>query len=112
MPILGPMSDAAPPAFAPDVVAAICRHMNDDHPDDCLRMVQGLGGVDATAVTMTGLDDLSAFFRATTADGETDVVLPWSHRLTERGEVRTEVVAMHEQACRALGLEPGPGEGH
>jgi len=106
------MSADTTPTFGPDVVDAICRHMNGDHADDCLRMVQGLGGVPATAATMTGLDDLSAFFRATTEDGELDVALPWSHRLTERAEVRTEVVVMHEQACRALGLEPDVGEGH
>jgi hypothetical protein len=106
------MTDAAPPTFAPEVVAAICRHMNEDHPDDCVRMVHGLGGVEATSVTMTGLDDLSAFFTATTSAGPVDVTLPWSHRLTERGEVRLEVVAMHEQACRNLGIEITAGEGH
>jgi hypothetical protein len=106
------MTDAAPPTFAPDVVAAICRHMNEDHPDDCVRMVHGLGGIESDAVTMTGLDDVSAFFTAATADGPVDVVLPWSHRLTDRGEVRTEVVAMHELACRNLGIEITAGEGH
>jgi hypothetical protein len=106
------MTDAAPPTFAPDVVAAICRHMNDDHPDDCVRMVHGLGGVEASSVTMTGLDEVSAFFTATTPAGPVPVVLPWSHRLTERREVRTEVVAMHEQACRNLGIDIPSDEGH
>jgi putative heme iron utilization protein len=106
------MSDAAPPRFSPDVVEAICRHMNVDHPDDCLRMVQGLGGVQASAATMTGLDDLAAFFTATTDTGEVEVVLPWSHQLTERAEVRTEVVVMHEQACRNLGIDTAADEGH
>jgi putative heme iron utilization protein len=106
------MSDAPAPAFAPEVVDAICRHMNGDHADDCLRMVQGLGGVDATAATMTGLDADTAWFSATTTAGAVDVALPWSERLTERGQVRTQVVRMHEQACRNLGLEISAGDGH
>lgn len=104
-------SEATP--FGPDVVEAIRRHMNDDHPDDCLRMVQGLGGVlDATAATMTGLDADTAVFVATTPDGEAEVVLPWSQRLTERGQVRVEVVRMHEEACRSLGIDLPAAEGH
>lgn len=106
------MSDGDAPTFAPEVVEAIRRHMNDDHPDDCLRMVQGLGGVDATAATMTGLDADRARFTATTASGEVDVELPWSERLTERAQVRTEVVRMHQEACRALGIELPDTEGH
>ncbi len=106
------MTDGPAPTFAPDVVTAICRHMNGDHADDCLRMVQGLGGVDATAATMTGLDGDVARFSATTPTGEVEVVLPWSARLTERAQVRTEVVRMHEQACRELGIELAAGDGH
>jgi putative heme iron utilization protein len=106
------MTDAGTTTFAPEVVEAICRHMNDDHAEDCLRMVKGLGGVEATAATMTGLDGAVARFVATTADGPVDVVLPWSRPLTERGEVRVEVVRMHEEACRALGIEVPAAEGH
>ena len=108
-----PMSAADATPFTPDVVEAIRRHMNDDHPDDCLRMVQGLGGaVDATAATMAGLDADTAVFVATTPAGEVEVVLPWSGHLTERGQVRTEVVRMHEEACRALGIDLPAAEGH
>jgi hypothetical protein len=107
------MSDPDATPFTPDVVDAIRRHMNDDHPDDCLRMVQGLGGVvDATAATMADLDADRAWFVATTPDGEVEVELPWAHHLTERGQVRTEVVRMHEEACRALGIDLPAAEGH
>ena len=102
-------ADATP--FTPDVVEAICRHMNDDHPDDGVRMVRGLAGVDADRVTMTGLDADRAYFRVE-APRPLHVSLAWSERLTERGQVRLEVVRMHEQACRALGTEPPAAEGH
>lgn len=106
------MTDAGAPTFAPEVVEAICRHMNDDHADDCRRMVEGLGGVAATSATMVGLDGDRAVFSARTGDGEVEVVLPWSERLTERGQVRVEVVRMHDEACRALGIDPPSGDGH
>lgn len=106
------MADESAPTFSPDVVGAILRHMNGDHPADCLRIVQGLGGLNATEATMTGLDADHAFFRADTADGPVDVSLPWSERLTERAQVRTEVVRMHEEACTALGIEVASSEGH
>ena len=101
--------DATP--FTPDVVEAICRHMNEDHPDDCVRMVRGLAGVDADRVTMTGLDADAAFFRVE-EPRVADVSLPWSGRLTERGQVRVEVVRMHEEACRRLGIDLPAAEGH
>jgi len=79
--------------------------MNEDHPDDCVTMVRGLGGVDASSATMTDLDELGADFEVVTGEGTSVVRLPWSRRLTERAEVRTEVVAMHERACRELGIQ-------
>jgi putative heme iron utilization protein len=106
------MSDTAAPTFPPDVVEAICRHMNGDHAEDCRTMVVGLTGIQATSATMTGLDGDQAFLRADTADGPVDVALPWSRRLTDRAQVRVEVVQLHEQACRALGIEVGASEGH
>jgi hypothetical protein len=106
------MADESAPPFTPDVVGAILRHMNDDHPADCLRIVQGLAGVHATAATMTGLDADNAFFRAETSDGFTEVDIPWSEHLTERAQVRVEVVRMHEEACKALGIEVASSEGH
>jgi putative heme iron utilization protein len=106
------MPETPAPTFPSDVVDAICRHMNDDHAEDCRTMVRGLAGIDATAATMTGLDGDHAFLRAETADGPVEVSLPWSERLTERAQVRVEVVAMYQQAAQALGLEVSSSEGH
>lgn len=87
---------------------AILRHMNEDHPDDCVVIVRGLGGRrDVTSAVMTRVSDTAATFTATVPDGPTvAVVLPWSAPITARPQVRAEVVDMYERACAALGLPP------
>ena len=40
-------------SFPEQVVDAVLAHMNDDHTDDSLRIVQAFGHPDATAATMT-----------------------------------------------------------
>ncbi|GAA4233090.1 hypothetical protein GCM10022254_34720 [Actinomadura meridiana] len=93
--------------FTPDVVAAIARHMNDDHPADSLLIVRLLGGVpDATSTKMTGVNADRATFTAEVKSGTVQVHLPWSHRLTERTQVRAEVVRMHTEATRLRDLPP------
>jgi putative heme iron utilization protein len=95
--------------FGPDVVAAVCRHMNDDHPADSLLICRTLGGhPDATAARMTGLDAQGADFEVTIEGGVEQVRLPWSRTLTERPQIRQEVVRMYEQACAAAGVAPRP----
>ncbi|HSA53319.1 MAG TPA: DUF2470 domain-containing protein [Yinghuangia sp.] len=98
--------------FGPDVVAAITRHMNDDHPDDNLLIVRALGREDsATSARMSGLDGLGADFVAVVGGAEKNVRIPWGRELTERREVRVEVVRMYHEACAALGITPrGEGE--
>lgn len=99
--------------FGPDVVAAVTRHMNEDHPDDNLLIVRALGGQDAaTAAHMSGLDKLGADFVAVVDGAEKSVRIPWGRELTERREVRVEVVRMYHEACAALGLTPRGQGGH
>ena len=108
--------------FSAEVVAAIARHMNDDHAEDNVTICQGLGGQPRTlSATMTGMTPDGIVFAATVAcdagaegaDHQTDqveVVVPWSEPITERAQVRTEVVRMHTEASAALGLPPRSGE--
>jgi putative heme iron utilization protein len=99
--------------FGPDVVAAVCRHMNDDHPDDSLLICRTLGGRPAaTAATMTGLDADGADFEVTVDGRPEHVRLPWSTTLTERPQIRLEVVRMYEQACAAAGRVPRTAAPH
>jgi len=97
----------------PDVVAAITRHMNEDHPEDSVLICRSLGSQPSTtAAVMTGLDADGADFTATTDAGTVAVRIPWSERLTERPQVRAEVVRMYHEACAALGVEPRPPVEH
>lgn len=94
--------------IAPEVVAAVCDHMNGDHPDDCRLIVAGLGGQsDAVAARMTGLDRDAAIFHAELPDGvAVEVRVPFSAPVVERAQIRVEVVRLYHEACAAMGIEP------
>ncbi|MGN9767884.1 DUF2470 domain-containing protein [Micromonospora sp. SD12] len=95
--------------FGADVVAAVCRHMNDDHAEDSLLICRALGGHPAaTRARATGLDAEGMEFAVAVDDVEVPVRVPFAHRLTERAQVRQEVVRMYREACRRLGLPPRP----
>ncbi|GAT66277.1 heme iron utilization protein [Planomonospora sphaerica] len=96
--------------FTPDVVEAIKRHMNDDHADDALLIVRSLGGrPEATAATTSDVDAEAIEFAAVVDGDEVTVRVPWGRTLTERAEVRREVVRLYREACAALGV-PARGE--
>ncbi|GAA0952283.1 DUF2470 domain-containing protein [Virgisporangium aurantiacum] len=98
--------------FGPEVVAAVCRHMNDDHPADSLLICRTLGGhPEATAARMTGLDAHGADFEVTLAGGVSRVRLAWSTSLTERPQIRAEVVRMYAEACALAGIPPRSSTG-
>lgn len=93
--------------FPPEVVAQIMRHMNDDHAADSLLIVRALGGrPEAGAARMTGMDADGIEFAAQLAGGEQPVRVPFARRLSQRAEVRGEVVRMYREACAALGVPP------
>lgn len=94
--------------FAPEVVAAVCDHMNGDHPEDCRLIVAGLGGrPDAVAARMTGLDRDAAIFLAELPSGESaEVRVSFPAPVVERAQIRVEVVRMYHEACAAMGVEP------
>lgn len=92
--------------FSPDVVAAVLRHMNDDHLDDSLLISQAFGSRDAESASMTDLDENGGTFVYSVAGEDHTVVVPWSAPIAERPEIRREVVVMYERACAVLGIEP------
>jgi putative heme iron utilization protein len=93
--------------FTPEVVAQIARHMNDDHADDNVLIVRGLGGIEAaSAARMSSMDADGMDFDATVNGIAVPVRIPFSEHLTERRQVRLEAVSMYRRACAALGLEP------
>lgn len=93
--------------FVPDVIEAIARHMNDDHAEDNALICRALGGVDdVITATMTGMNPDGIVFDATTPGGVVTVQVPFAAPITERADVRHEVVRMYGEACEALGIEP------
>ncbi|SCE78632.1 Protein of unknown function [Micromonospora echinospora] len=93
--------------FGPDVVAAVTRHMNDDHADDCRLICQGLGGQPrATEARMSGMDDEAMEFVATVDGAPVPVRIPFHTRLTERRQIRAEAARMYREACEKLGVTP------
>lgn len=97
------------PVFSSDVVDAVLHHMNDDHTDDSVLIVRAFAERDdVTGAVMTGLDERGGDWRYT-ADGiEHDIRVPWSTEISERPEIRREVVVLYDAACAKLGIEPRP----
>ena len=92
------------PTFPPDVVDAVLAHMNSDHRDDNLTIIRGLVDPTAASATMTGLDGDGGHWTYL-ADGETvDVTIAWSQPITERPQIRAEIVKLYDAASLA---EPG-----
>ncbi|MFS3127592.1 DUF2470 domain-containing protein [Nocardioides sp. Bht2] len=95
--------------FAPEVVAAVLAHMNDDHTDDNLLIAHAFGLPEATAATMTGLDGEAGLWQVTGPTGDAELRVPWPGApITERAEIRREIVVLYDQACVRLGREPRP----
>ncbi|MFY7066832.1 DUF2470 domain-containing protein [Nocardiopsis changdeensis] len=93
--------------FSPEVVTAVTAHMNGDHPEDTLLICRALGGhPDATGARMTGLDGEAGEYAVTVGGTEHTVRIPWAHPLTERPQIRQEVVRMYQEACEKLGVTP------
>ena len=96
------------PTFSPDIVTAVLRHMNDDHVDDSLLISRAFGSRDAETASMTDLDENGGTFVYSVGTVDHTVVVPWTAPISERPEIRREVVVMYERACAVLGIEPRP----
>jgi hypothetical protein len=95
--------------FPPEVVDAVLSHMNDDHADDSLTIVNAFAEPGATAATMTGLDAEGGEWEATVGDRTVTVRVPWIERATDRAGLRREVVRLYDAALERLGLPPREG---
>lgn len=103
------MTSSASTSFEPAVVTAVLAHMNGDHNDDNLTIARAFGHAEATAAVMSDLDSEGGTWQVTTASGEHELRVPWPGGvISERPEIRREVVAVHTEACRLLGIEPDP----
>ncbi len=88
-----------------DAVAAICRHMDEDHPDDALLICRTLGGTPAaTRARTVGVDGSGLVFEADVEGGRVRVPVAFAEPVTSRPQVRAAVVALHDRARAAAGL--------
>lgn len=91
--------------FAPEVIAAITKHMNHDHTDDTLVICRGAGGhPGATAAVMDGFDATGADFTVTVDGAPVTTRIQWARALSERAEVRPEIVRLYHESREKLGL--------
>ena len=94
------------PTFSAEVVAAVLLHMNGDHPDDNLLIARAFGSAAAESATMAGLDHRGATWEYKTGESAGSVTVPWSVEISERAEIRREVVVLYDAACARLGVPP------
>jgi len=82
--------------------------MNSDHNDDNLLIARAFSGPDASAATMTTLDEHGGTWLVSGPSGETELTVPWSTTIAERPEIRREIVVLYDAACEKLGITPRP----
>lgn len=102
--------------FDETAIAGVLGHMNGDHGDDNLLISRafaedaGIPDASIAAARMIGFDGDGGRWEATLTDGSTAAIaVAWpGGPISERPEVRREVVAVYDEACRRLGVEPRP----
>jgi hypothetical protein len=93
------------PTFEPEIVSAVLAHMNGDHNTDNLLIARAFGDAAADSATMTSLDEVGGSWSYTIGEERFEVTVPWSGQISERAEIRREIVVLHTEANRRLGLE-------
>jgi len=96
------------PTFTPDVITAVLAHMNGDHPDDNLLIARAFGDPEASSATMIGLDGEAGQWTYTVGGTSEALTVPWSTTISERPEIRREIVVLYDRACEKLGITPRP----
>lgn len=99
-------------SFSPEIVAAVLHHMNDDHRDDSVLIVRAFGPEGAAGIesaTMVSLDERGGDWSFELDGAEATTRIEWpAGTISERPEIRREIVALYDAACERLGLTPRP----
>lgn len=81
--------------------------MGDDHGEDNVIIARANGAPEATESVMVGLDGDGGVWRVTEHGESRDITIAWpGGSITERPEIRREVVKLYRGACETLGVEP------
>jgi len=87
------------PTFDTVVIVAVLAHMNSDHRGDNLSIVRAFGAPNAVSAHMVTFDEFAGFW---IADTGVEVRLPWSTMISEREQIRREIVSLHDEAVTRL----------
>lgn len=82
--------------------------MNDDHLDDNLLIARAFGEPQAISSVMKSLDGSGGTWAYADPAGEHELTVPWSTEISERAEIRREIVLLYDAACARLGITPRP----
>jgi hypothetical protein len=81
--------------------------MNGDHTDDNVLIAQAFGDRDAETSQMVDLDENEGTWVFTVAGDQRMLDVPWpGGPISERGEIRREIVVLYDKACAVLGVIP------
>ncbi|ALJ18765.1 DUF2470 domain-containing protein [Microbacterium sp. No. 7] len=97
--------------FDDGTLRGVTGHMNNDHSDDNVLIARAFSPLaDVIRAEMVTFDGEAGQWHVITADGSEDVIrVPWpGGPITERPEVRREIVALYDAACARLGVTPRP----
>lgn len=97
--------------FDDAVVSAVLHHMNDDHRDDNLLIARAFSEESSgiSDAVMTGFDGDGGIWEVARGESRDELRVPWpGGAITERAEVRREIVALYDAACARLGVQPRP----
>ncbi len=82
--------------------------MNGDHGADSLLIARAFATLDAESASMVDLDENGGTFEYAIGEATHRVTVPWTAPISERPEIRREVVVLYDRACEILGVEPRP----
>ena len=95
--------------FDPAIVAAVLAHMNGDHSDDNLLIARAFGDRAAVHARMVGVDGEAGHWVYSAERGSAldhPLRVAWATPITERAEIRREIVIAYDRACAELGITP------
>ena len=89
------------------MVAGVTGHMNEDHLEDSLLIARAFGYPEATASKMTGVTGQAGIWLVTDPAGEHEAEIAWPGApISERPQIRRQVVELYKAACKVLGVSP------
>ncbi|MGL3150122.1 DUF2470 domain-containing protein [Microbacterium sp. A82] len=101
-----------PHIFEDDVVSAVLHHMNNDHAADNLLISQANAAASDLKITSAEMIDFTGtggIWQIVRAGIPEQLDIPWlGGSITERADVRREIVALYDQACARLGVAARP----